>query len=55
VPVAITATSGGSSTRDADDDTSGRRRQWTAQENSTRRLRVPTRVTDAVTSTTSPA
>jgi len=36
-------------------DTSGWRRHTTAQENSTSRLREPTRVTLAVTSTTSPA
>lgn len=51
----MTATIGSSSTSAADSPLSGRPRHTTVAAKSTVRLRVPTRVTVAVTSSTSPA
>jgi len=55
VPVAVTATIGSASTAAADGPRSGWARQTTRASNESSRLRVPTRVTVAVTSRTSPA
>ncbi len=55
MPRAVTAISGGSSTAAADSDMFGSPRQITTQVNAMSLLRVPTRVTSAVTSSTSPA
>jgi hypothetical protein len=55
VPAARVTISGGSSTSAAEGALSGRARQTTRASNATPRLRRPTRVTVAVTSTTSPA
>src|SRR5690606_39502270 len=55
VAVAVTASTGGSSTSAADGERSDRERHTTRQRSCRVRLRVPTRTTSPVTSTTSPA
>ena len=55
VPVAVTTTTGSSSTREAEGPRSGSARHTTRASNAISRLRRPTRMTVAVASITSPA